>query len=596
MDALKKAEEEKKRAAKRLQEVEGGAREELDDSIEADIQTDDQSYDDENQTPQILTETVELSLEPMPQDVKAELYEEETPLEKSDTVSQELEVPTVDEPEGLSQSETFSEDITLENPTLENAIAEDNFEQTQKVVDLNDTTIIEGLSTENASAPFDDTFHGVLFDEEEERGTDVYEETLPGVPAEQLVKDLGGGEFQPTPVAAQTVFSAGNTKNNQRSFKWGIFVVLALLAVGSFAVFYYFTITPVARKLPSPMIARGVESIPMPPPPISLPPEPEVVSGTTINSANEEDMKKIVQEIPAEQVETSEVITEITSTDEKQIIEPVKEEASELNETIVDSSIAIEAIALTDETTSEPDATLSVDEPVINEVIPDKVDTSELAKPVSENKQIDPSLISISKNKTLKKESEMVHQAFKAYQAGHYDAAKSLYNNVLKNDPDNRDTHLGLAAIAINNRDRESAYSHYVHLLELNPADPLALNGLIGLSSSADLVRDESAIKTLIQKEGDVPYLYFSLGNIFAKQNRWAEAQQAFFNAYRLDTTNPSYVLNLAISLDKIGQYDTALDFYRTAIDLSQNSPAKLDFSSVNSRIFALSKLVESKL
>ena len=590
MDALKKAEAEKKRAAKRLQEVEAGTREDLDDSIETEIHTDDESINDEDQAPKLLKDTVQLSLEPLAQDVKNDLYEEEQPLEKSDTVSQELEIPTGDE------SGTFSEDVTLENPTLENAIAEENFEQTQQVVDLNDTTIIEGLSTENASAPFDDTFHGVLLDEDEERGTDVYEETLPGVPAEQLVKDLGGGEFQPTPVAAQTVFTAGNKKNNQRSFKWGMFVVLALLAAGSFAVFYYFTITPVARKLPSPMIARGIESMPMPPPPVSLPPSTEVVSGAPANAANEEDLKKIVEEIPVETTGTSEATVDVVSTDENQIIESVKEEASEVNETKVDSSTAIEAIALTDETASDPNETLSVDEPVINEIPSSTVNKNEVTKPVSENKQFDSSLLSISKNKTLKKESAMLRQAFKAYQDGHYDAAKSLYNDVLKNDPDNRDVHLGLAAIAINDRDRESAYSHYVHLLELNPADPLALNGLIGLSNSADLVRDESAIKTLIQQESDAPYLYFSLGNIFAKQNRWAEAQQAFFNAYRLDTTNPNYVLNLAISLDKIGQYDTALDFYRTAIDLSQNSPAKFDFSSVNNRIFALSKLVESKL
>ncbi len=120
------------------------------------------------------------------------------------------------------------------------------------------------------------------------------------------------------------------------------------------------------------------------------------------------------------------------------------------------------------------------------------------------------------------------------------------------------------------------------------------MNALIGLSNSADPVKDESAVKLLMQREGDAPYLYFSLGNIYAKQKRWADAQQAFFDAYRLDTTNPDYVLNLAISLDQIGQYDTALDYYKTAIDLSQNARIRFDAAHVNERILVLSKLINS--
>ena len=116
------------------------------------------------------------------------------------------------------------------------------------------------------------------------------------------------------------------------------------------------------------------------------------------------------------------------------------------------------------------------------------------------------------------------------------------------------------------------------------------------MSNSSDPVKDESIIKTLIHKERKAPYLYFGLGNIFAKQQRWAEAQEAFFNAYSLDSTNTDYALNLAISLDKLGQYGAALDYYSVAVKLTQYSPARFDLPSVNSRILALTKIIEAKL
>jgi tetratricopeptide (TPR) repeat protein len=566
MDALKKAEEEKKQAAKRLQEVEVETREV---SGENNVTRDKQIAEEESTEPKILSETAQLSLEPISLNEKFDDTKEEVLVDDSHN---EREVPTVDE------SEAFSEDITLENTVasgLELEKDQELFEETQKVIDLNDTTIIEGLSSEIASAPFDDTFHGVLF--EEEQDTAVYEETLPGVPADQLVKDLGGGEFQPTPVAAKTVFSTGRPSKKNSSFKWSIFIALAILATASFAIFYYFTITPVSRKLPSPLIARGIESNIAAPPIISSPPE----SGIIISPVVEQEQAEVVEveiEDPAISNEMNANLDEALAEDDKQaVVEEAKPAAADQN--ILEEVISID----------ETENNIAVEE--INEA---NIEESLEKQPI-ENIQVEPSLISITKSKATKKVNVMVTEAFNAYKEGHYDAAKSIYIGVLKDDPDNRDAHLGLAAIAISNQDRKNAYTHYVHLLELNPDDALALNALIGLSNSADPVKDESAIKLLIQREGDMPYLYFSLGNIYAKQQRWANAQQAFFDAYRLDTANPDYVLNLAVSLDQIGQYETALDFYKTAIDLSQNSPTRLDFAPIKNRILVLSKLVESK-
>jgi tetratricopeptide (TPR) repeat protein len=589
MDALKKAEAEKKQAAKRLQDVDIGDREITGENI---ISDDARSNEDNDSVPELFTETAQLALEPI---VDQRFVETEDPVfVDHDDSNDEVEIVL----------DTLSEDLTLEN-TIAEGIESDNesFEESINISDLNDTTIIEGLSTENASAPFDDTVNGVLVDEEDP-DTDVYEETLPGVAAEQLVKDLGGGQFQPTPVAAKTMFSAGRTNNNQSPFKWGAFIVLSLLASGSFAIFYYFTITPVSRSLPSPLITRGIESSDVEV--VTLTPqavETEVVSGAIISIAVEESPIESVGETNAvqpvlEDTQTKRIVADLDVAEKIDIKQLIADEIKAYENRTKENALidAKQTDIKTQEEIEKVNETI-VDKPVVeNKKAIAKKMPEQIAEQAPESIQFNASLISISKSKKLEQVNTVVKQAFKAYQDGRYDAAKSIYESVLISDPDNRDVHLGLAAIAISNQDRKNAYTHYVHLLELNPADSLAMNGLISLSNSADPVKDESAIKLLIQREGDVPYLYFSLGNIYAKQQRWPNAQQAFFDAYRLDNTNSDYVLNLAISLDQIGQYDSALGFYETAINLSQNSSTTFDPNPINNRILALSKLIESKL
>ncbi|MFT5396364.1 MAG: hypothetical protein ACI85N_001562, partial [Gammaproteobacteria bacterium] len=306
MDALKKAEQEKKKAAKRLEQVDANTRADDLDDDDPNRQIDDAGDTDRGGR---FTETMRLSLEP----IDAQSNEPDvSPLEVATVEAFEPEVVKEIEQEDKEttgklsiEDINISEDLTMENTISSGATSQEGFEETQQAIDLNDTTIIEGLSTENVSAPFDDTFHGVLFENEEEN-TDIYEETLPGVPADQLVKDIGGGEFHPTPVAAQTVFSAGRSKTSSR-YSWGAFIVLAVLALGSFSVFYYFTITPVTRKLPSPIVARGIESTIVPGVALSKFKNPDVVSGTIISEKIEEpevvDTEEIVlnQDLPIEQ-------------------------------------------------------------------------------------------------------------------------------------------------------------------------------------------------------------------------------------------------------------------------------------------------------
>ncbi|MCH8244345.1 tetratricopeptide repeat protein, partial [Patescibacteria group bacterium] len=243
---------------------------------------------------------------------------------------------------------------------------------------------------------------------------------------------------------------------------------------------------------------------------------------------------------------------------------------------------------LADETGSNIDAPASIDDhPAI--AASTEADDVQPEQGLPASIKLAPSLIKISRNIVPDDRGQLIGEAFLAYKAGDFTSARSKYRQVLENFPDNRDALLGLAAIALNGGDVEQAFMVYSRLLKNNPLDKLARAALINLRSGPDLVGEESAIKLMIRDNPADAFLYFALGNIYAAQSRWAQAQQAFFDAYRYNSSNPAYALNLAVSLDQAGQPETALDYYNVALKLADKGSANFDIANVMVRIQTLS-------
>ena len=79
--------------------------------------------------------------------------------------------------------------------------------------------------------------------------------------------------------------------------------------------------------------------------------------------------------------------------------------------------------------------------------------------------------------------------------------------------------------------------------------------------------------------------MHFALGNDFARQRRWSEAQQAYFNAFSLDPDNPDYAYNLAVSLDQLNQPRAALSYYERARQLSEARSAQFNRAQLEQRV-----------
>ncbi len=184
----------------------------------------------------------------------------------------------------------------------------------------------------------------------------------------------------------------------------------------------------------------------------------------------------------------------------------------------------------------------------------------------------------------------LVEQGYQALQRNDLAAARESYQKALTREPNNRDALLGLAAVDVRNGQLESADFRYRKLLEIDPRDSQAVAGLVALRGRLDPVASESRLKTLIAGQPEAAHLHFSLGNQYAHQSRWNEAQAAFFKAYSIDPENADYAFNLAVSLDQLRQKKAALDYYQRALALVDKRAASFDPSRARLRVQELSK------
>jgi len=184
-----------------------------------------------------------------------------------------------------------------------------------------------------------------------------------------------------------------------------------------------------------------------------------------------------------------------------------------------------------------------------------------------------------------------VAAGYAAYQEGRLEAARNEYQLALREEPGNRDALLGLAALDMREQRYDSADAMYRQLLRTDPRDPYAHAGLLALRGQGiDPVMAESRLKTLLATEPDSAVLNFALGNQYAQQARWAEAQQAYFKAVVAEPDNPDYAYNLAVSLEHLRQAGPALDYYRRALALTAGRNASFDRTATQARVQQLAR------
>lgn len=176
---------------------------------------------------------------------------------------------------------------------------------------------------------------------------------------------------------------------------------------------------------------------------------------------------------------------------------------------------------------------------------------------------------------------------------GNLGAAREHYQRALTSDQRSRDAILGLAVTALREGHDEEAVRRYEQLITLDPRDPDANAGMALLRGAMDPVAYESRLRSLMEERGSSAALLHALGSLLAKQHRWGEAQEAFFRAITLAPRSADYRFNLAVTLDHLGHYAQARNYYRQALSIPSSEPATFNREAAKSRMAALEALIQ---
>jgi tetratricopeptide (TPR) repeat protein len=185
-----------------------------------------------------------------------------------------------------------------------------------------------------------------------------------------------------------------------------------------------------------------------------------------------------------------------------------------------------------------------------------------------------------------------VAEGYSALQSGDLRRALSAYDRALQADAYNLDAQLGLAATAARSGNPALAARHFRLALEIDPRNGYAQAGLVSLAAErhGDLL--EADLRAHLSQNPDAAALHFALGNLFATQKRWNDAQQAYFDAWRIEPERADYAFNLAVSLDQLRQPALARDYYQKALALVGQGGAQFDSAVANRRLSELAQLV----
>jgi len=390
-----------------------------------------------------------------------------------------------------------------------------------------------------------------------------------------------------TVVSAQTVFAAGERPRSKRVLIIATVVAIVIvLSIGVVGLFYAQQ-NPAPRYVPPPSVAEGVERAPVRELPV-VPIEPAVPEASPelvrveTYSPSAIAAKQTAAELPTNTTDGPDAEFPFAPL-------PVPEPSPTL------ATAGAEPLAPRVEL-EVPDAAPPAARPNVDVArpVPQAAPNPSVASAQESLYGVGVGQLTIARTRKPAAVDSDVEDAYAAFTAGDFATAETHYEAALASDPNGRDAHLGLGAAALARGDDETAYRHYAAVLKQNPRDAVATASLLGMSGGKDNA-GAARLRMLIDRHQDSPYLRFALGNWYALQRRWGDAQQAYFDAARLDPTSADYAFNLAVSLDHLGKTQAALTHYRKSVTLAEMRSGNFATDSVLERISTLSSAPEAR-
>jgi tetratricopeptide (TPR) repeat protein len=128
--------------------------------------------------------------------------------------------------------------------------------------------------------------------------------------------------------------------------------------------------------------------------------------------------------------------------------------------------------------------------------------------------------------------------------------------------------------------DLDRARPYYAHLLKVNPNHREGLNNFLALVSAEAPQEALAELERLEQRNPDFSPIPAQQAALLSKNGYADQAREKMLRAIDLAPDNLTYKYNLAVMLDKQGNYTDASALYRLLIDASlkgQKIPAPLE-------------------
>ena len=341
-------------------------------------------------------------------------------------------------------------------------------------------------------------------------------------------------------------------------------------------------------------------------PPINVSPRPLNQSSATPQATPMPIPEAAALTPPVENIALEATPIEIAEPTKPSVLEPTepmlvaekRENASQQNA----SKKRVKAAAMVDEDTFSTDENALDDNASENRSDQDSDDFVEIAAVTTPKQKTrksknnagiasDSASIQVTRSTPQPSINPVLMRAYEAYNAGNDKDAIKLYKQVLQRDVRNVDALLGLGAIASRQGRSADANGWYGKVLEVDPRNSIAKAALLDSDLQSNQPQgseqaNETSLKNMLAKQPNDANLHVALGNLYAEQNQWPAAQQAYFDAYSINKTADN-AYNLAVSLDQMGKPKLALPYYMRALEQATDA-SNIDKAALQARISAI--------
>lgn len=178
-----------------------------------------------------------------------------------------------------------------------------------------------------------------------------------------------------------------------------------------------------------------------------------------------------------------------------------------------------------------------------------------------------------SANPPIERLQSLLQQGFDALSRGRIDQAGDCCRQVLQLQPDLVEGHFLVGLVALEAKDRKTAFQAFGSVTKLDPGHAAAWAQLAKLFiGEGQLNRVDSALNEAVKAKPTDPLVHDLLGTIYSRMGEYELARSWFEQAVRARPDHPPYLLNLANNLVYHGETRDAEEMLLKVIGIEEDT------------------------